>query len=72
VADDLRHIAQLEADARAAVQAGAPRERVEAILAEIERLKAHVAELEQRLRQAINDVLTDEQRTCLATAARKP
>src|SRR4249919_2002697 len=44
VADDLRHIAQLEADARAAVQGGAPRERVEAILAEIERLKAHVAE----------------------------
>ena len=72
VAPDLRQIAQLEAEARAAVQAGAPRERIEVILAEIERLKAHVSELEQRLRQAINDVLTDEQRACIATAARKP
>jgi len=71
VADDLRLIAAVEAEAREAAANGASREKIAAILAKADRAKAHVAELQQRLRQAINQVLTDDQRYCVATTPRK-
>ncbi len=62
VAEDLRFIAAVEKAAREAKEAEATAEQVAAILARADEAKRHVAALERRLRAAIADILTPDQR----------
>lgn len=71
VAPLLRYIAEVEQQAREAAANGASRERVEQILAQADAAKREVAKLTARLRDAINDVLSEDQRRnhCLIKVA---
>jgi hypothetical protein len=60
----LRLIAELEQQLREAMQAGAPRERIEKILAEIDRAKQHIEQATARLRDAVKDILNDDRLPC--------
>lgn len=74
VADDLRFIASVEQAAREAAAAGASAEEIAQILARANEAKRHVAEAEARLRQAIDDVLNNDQRRrhCVAPEPVRP
>ena len=58
----LRYIAAIEQQAREAAANGAPRERVEQILAQADQAKREVAKATERLRDAINAVLSEGDR----------
>lgn len=62
MADEIAAIKAAHQAARAAHQAGATREEIQAILAEVADEIAALREAEQRLHQAIQDILTDEQK----------
>jgi hypothetical protein len=61
-AEIIRQIQAIVAEARAAAAAGASREEVQAILERADHLRRELAALEQRLRQAIADILNQDQR----------
>lgn len=62
VAPLLRYIAMIEQQAREAAANGASRERVAEIVAQADEAKRAVAKATQRLRDAINEVLSEDQR----------
>ena len=64
IADDLRLIAEVEKEARAAAAAGASRAKIAAILARADGAKKHVAEATARLRAAISEILHDDEPPC--------
>ena len=67
---DLALIKQVVADARVAAQAGATREEIAEILHQADAARARVREAERRLQQAIDAVLTPEQRAKRCQAGR--
>jgi Spy/CpxP family protein refolding chaperone len=62
VKDDLAEIQRVVAAARQAAQSGATRAEIEQILRQADGARARVREAEQRLQQAIDAVLTPEQK----------
>lgn len=61
--DDLAVIKAVVQEAREAAQNGATREEIHAILARADQARENIRQAELRLRQAILDILTPEQRT---------
>jgi len=72
VKDDIAAIQQTVAAARQAAQAGATKEQVLAILQQADAARARVHAAEQRLQEAINAVLTPEQRAARCQAGGAP